>query len=302
MAATMSTNEMAMAHSGVVPAMMAWQWMIQSPLGNDESLSPAQLFTLQSLAQSAAIQKSPKRPRAMVQVGAASITSTMHQSGGSEYTVGPLPFARHLQSMYESSLRLPILDVGCAYGVQAKAALAAGARVIALDACADNIHVMLHEIHTDHPEWLERLWVVVSLIESNQFQLAPESLGGVVFSLVAHFLHPSALVQCLHRMHQWLAPGAPLVLVAISIQHANLRPMWPQLRASTVAAKAEWSKLRQKQQHDVATKVQLALAYPLTFFPHYIGPVEIGAIVESNLPLLFRQLKPGSRRTRKHWV
>lgn len=108
---------------------------------------------------------------------------------------------------YCGQVTLPVLDVGAAFGVASRAALAAGARVIAND--LDPGHLAeLASLAGTNPK--------LELLPGRfpEIQVPPGSLGAVHASNVLHFLNPAELTQGAAQVFRWLAPGGRLFVHA----------------------------------------------------------------------------------------
>ena len=107
-----------------------------------------------------------------------------------------------------AACRSPILDVGCAYGIATRAALEAGATVVASDMEQGHLDVLLNETPDELRDKLTtRVGVLPGLAFPN------ESFEGILCSRLLHFLLPEELRLAMRDMHNWLRPGGRLYIV-----------------------------------------------------------------------------------------
>ena len=112
---------------------------------------------------------------------------------------------------YAGAVNGEVLDMGCAYGVATRAALEAGARVLACD--MDSGHLEILEYET--PVHLRaRLRTAVGVLPEVEFPDA--SFDAILCSRVIHFLLATEIRTSLDKMYRWLAPGGRLFLIADS--------------------------------------------------------------------------------------
>lgn len=103
----------------------------------------------------------------------------------------------------------PVLDIGCAYGIAARAALEVGATVVASD--MEQTHLDVLESET--PDQLKgKLTTCVGMLPGIQF---PDgSFDGILCSRLLHFLLPDEIRDTLADMTKWLRPRGRVFLVA----------------------------------------------------------------------------------------
>lgn len=112
---------------------------------------------------------------------------------------------------YAATIREPVLDMGCAYGVATLAALHRGACVQACDMEAGHLDILREETP---PELREKLRTTVATLPDAEFPAG--GFGAILCSRVVHFLLPDELRTTLGKMYAWLKPGGRLFLVADS--------------------------------------------------------------------------------------
>jgi SAM-dependent methyltransferase len=103
----------------------------------------------------------------------------------------------------------PVLEIGCAYGVAALPALAAGARVVACDMEPRHLAILAENVARDARV---RLHCVAGRLPDLEF--APAQFAAILCSRVLHFLDGEEIDSALMRMASWLKPGGRLYLVA----------------------------------------------------------------------------------------
>ena len=116
---------------------------------------------------------------------------------------------RFLRSARESAL--PVLDVGCAYGVATVEALRQGSRVVALDIDQSHLDAVEGRALAEHRSRL-------SLIRAEfpDVDFPPESFHAVYISQVFPFLTGTAIEQAVRKVHQWLETGGKVFVVTFT--------------------------------------------------------------------------------------
>lgn len=103
----------------------------------------------------------------------------------------------------------PVLEVGCAFGVAALPALAAGARVTACDMDQGHLDILYQDAPAEHRDRLE---CVQGQLPGVDFE--PESFAAILCSRVLHFLDGAAIDASVRKMFRWLKPGGRIYLIA----------------------------------------------------------------------------------------
>ena len=131
--------------------------------------------------------------------------------------------------------RLPVLDLGCAFGVAAHAALAAGATVIAND--IDPFH--LEETARNAPPGTsDRLRLAPGAFPAG-LDFDDGSLALVHASNLLNFLKGEEIDAGFASVFRWLAPGGRFLSMSGSPYSANIRGFIPVYEAN-VAAGLDW--------------------------------------------------------------
>ncbi|MEZ5563938.1 MAG: class I SAM-dependent methyltransferase [Gammaproteobacteria bacterium] len=110
---------------------------------------------------------------------------------------------------YAGQAALPVLELGCAYGVASIPALEAGARVTASDMEPRHLEILKSKV----PEHLlGNLELVTATLPQAEFP--PGRFAAILCSRVLHFLTGDDIDTSVQKMAQWLAPGGRLYLIA----------------------------------------------------------------------------------------
>lgn len=110
---------------------------------------------------------------------------------------------------YAGQSTLPVLELGCAYGVASIPALEAGARVTASDMEPRHLEILKDKVPA---HLLGNLELVVATLPQAEFPAG--RYGAILCSRVLHFLSGEDIETSVRKMAQWLAPGGRLYLVA----------------------------------------------------------------------------------------
>ena len=110
---------------------------------------------------------------------------------------------------YAGGLDDEVLDIGCAYGVATRAALDAGARVMACDMEAGHLRILEEETPAAQRSSLR---TTVGVLPEVDFPDA--AFGALLCSRVIHFLLAAEIRASLDKMYLWLRPGGRAFLVA----------------------------------------------------------------------------------------
>ena len=111
---------------------------------------------------------------------------------------------------FSENAQLPVLDIGCAFGVAAHAALEKGATVIAND--VDQIH--LDHVESEVPEeHRDRLKTILGAFPS-ELEFDENSLSAVHASNLLNFLKGSDIELGAAKIYRWLAPGGKLFIIS----------------------------------------------------------------------------------------
>lgn len=110
---------------------------------------------------------------------------------------------------YSGVCKHPVLDIGCAYGIATRAALEAGATVVASDMEQRHLDVLVSET----PDQLcTNLTTRVGVLPGVEFPV--ETFDAILCSRLLHFLLPDEIRLSLQDMRDWLRPGGRVYLVA----------------------------------------------------------------------------------------
>ena len=112
----------------------------------------------------------------------------------------------------------PVLDIGCAYGVAARAALDAGATVIANDVDIDHL---IGLVSRTPAERLGRLRLVQGHFP-RELAFRPGSLSAIHASNVLNFLTGDEIDIGVQEMFDWLAPGGRVFIISATPYAQNI--------------------------------------------------------------------------------
>jgi SAM-dependent methyltransferase len=104
---------------------------------------------------------------------------------------------------------IPVLEVGCAYGVSTLPALEAGAHITASDLDPRHLDILRGKVPR---HLLGNLELVAGALPHIDFP--PAKYGAILCSRVLHFLEGDDIDLSVRKMASWLAPGGRLYLVA----------------------------------------------------------------------------------------
>ena len=119
---------------------------------------------------------------------------------------------------FSKSQKLPVLDIGTAYGHTAQLALSHGSKVIANDMEPKHLSVLWDKVPLDQRKNLQ----LDSSRFPNQMEFAPQSLGAVLACRVFHFLSGEELEIGVRKIYSWLAPGGKVFVFANAPFRKNL--------------------------------------------------------------------------------
>lgn len=134
----------------------------------------------------------------------------------------PDPYSLSLINFAGES-RLPMLEIGAAYGVATITALKKGCQVIAND--LDRRHLKILWNRT--PKRLRSSLTLLPGHLPNDLSLPPNSVGSVLACRVLHFLDGPNLQRAVRRIFRWLKPGGSFVVVAETPYLKNWGPFLP---------------------------------------------------------------------------
>lgn len=121
---------------------------------------------------------------------------------------------------YASQCKIPVLDIGAAYGIATLAALEQGATVVANDIDPHHLEI-LKNLAT--PEQRERLTLLPGAFPDG-LGLPPSSIGAVLLARVVHFFDPATLEASAELLFDLLVPGGKAFLTAETPYLGNWRP------------------------------------------------------------------------------
>ena len=118
---------------------------------------------------------------------------------------------------YASTCKLPVLDIGAAYGEATVAALKKGATVIANEVGEDSLlYIAKRKDLTDDDR--KRLYLKQGFSPFG-IDFEPCSLGAIHCSRVMHYFKPEDVEGMFKKAHEWLAEGGRFFLITSSPYH-----------------------------------------------------------------------------------
>jgi hypothetical protein len=134
---------------------------------------------------------------------------------------------------FAATARLPVLDIGAAFGVSTLPALAAGAHVVANDLEPRHLEVLLERTPTDDRA---RLTLLRGCFP-HDLEFEDGSLSAVHASNLLNYLTGSEIERGARLMHRWLVPGGKYSQ-RMTDQVGAVEPGSPQCTASCPALSA----------------------------------------------------------------
>lgn len=110
---------------------------------------------------------------------------------------------------YAGRIGVPVLELGCAYGVSVIPALEGGGQVVACDMEPQHLEILRGKVS---PSLQANLTCVAGALPQVDFE--PEQFGAILCSRVLHFLSGEDIEASVTKMAKWLRPGGRLYLVA----------------------------------------------------------------------------------------
>ena len=121
---------------------------------------------------------------------------------------------------YAKTATRPLMDIGCAYGVATRPAIAAGGRVIAVDLSKEHLDILKKSL----PEHLHKNLRIANRSFPNELTIKPESIDGILAASLFHFLNPQDFRKGLKQCYKWLVPGGKLWITMASPYFPSYQP------------------------------------------------------------------------------
>lgn len=115
----------------------------------------------------------------------------------------------------------PILDCGCAYGINSISAAKDGAQVIAVDMAQEHLQVLKDNVVIEGLE--PKIKVLSPVTLPNNVSVPNESLSSILCAEVFHFLRGEEIEATLRMFYKILIPGGSLVITCSSIDFLRHR-------------------------------------------------------------------------------
>jgi ubiquinone/menaquinone biosynthesis C-methylase UbiE len=151
--------------------------------------------------------------------------STLNRMG--YMTSEPDEFSKHFICL-AAEAKLPVLEVGAAYGVATLPALAKGAIVFAND--IDTRHLEILKDRVTDRTWLSRLSLVPGSFPS-EIDFKDNALEAILACRVLHFLSPEKISESFKKSYRWLESGGHFVVVAETPYLKNFSNFLPEYEA-----------------------------------------------------------------------
>jgi len=130
-----------------------------------------------------------------------------------------------------SQAKLPVLEVGTAYGIATTQALQAGACVIANDLDPRHLQLLKESV----PYALQPNLTLIVGRFPDEVTLASNSISAVLISRVLHFLDGDTIERAVAKLFDWLAPGGKAIVTAETPFLGNLADFRPIYEANRQA-------------------------------------------------------------------
>lgn len=128
----------------------------------------------------------------------------------------------------------PVLEIGAAYGIATKKALAVGATVIANDIDARHLEIIADEVGADEQS---RLTLLPG--DLNEIHLPERSVSAVLVCRVLHFFTGPQIESVAGKLYQWLESGGRVYIVAETPYLKNFQSFIPAYENKKLQG-AEW--------------------------------------------------------------
>lgn len=112
---------------------------------------------------------------------------------------------------FSANSKLPVMDIGAAFGVATIPALTSGARVFAVDLDFGHLNTILTNTPTQYINQLS-----VLNLRFPDFDMPPNSLGAIYLSQVLPFLNGDEIEKGISKISDWLVPGGKIFIVSFS--------------------------------------------------------------------------------------
>jgi len=145
---------------------------------------------------------------------------TLNKQG---YMTSMLDFYMKSFVEYAATCKLPVVDIGAAYGIASIPALQNGAQVIAVDTDERHLQILRNQVPSALQKNLQTL--CASFPENLNFR--ENSIGAFLLARVVHFFAPEKLTLAAHKLYEWLTPGGNVFLTAETPYLKNWRTFIP---------------------------------------------------------------------------
>lgn len=115
------------------------------------------------------------------------------------------------------------LDIGAAYGVASHKVLENGVKLIACDISNDHLDIL----HQSAPLKYKHNLTIDNKAFPYETDYPSNSLGGILISLVLHFLDGEAIENGLRKCYEWLQPGGKVYIAVMTPNLSFYKKCWP---------------------------------------------------------------------------
>jgi SAM-dependent methyltransferase len=124
---------------------------------------------------------------------------------------------------FAANASLPVLDIGCAYGVSSIPCLRQGTKVVACDMNQEH----LDELEERTPEACREFLTKHLARFPNETHFPENSFSAIILSHVLSFLEKDELILGFNDLHRWLCPGGRLFILNYTPFHRKLTDFIP---------------------------------------------------------------------------
>jgi SAM-dependent methyltransferase len=114
--------------------------------------------------------------------------------------------------------KLPVLDIGTAYGYVPSEIIRHKVNIIANDLHKPHLDFL----YTNTPEELKKYLILNNNKFPNEIDFEPNSISAILASRVFHFLSGSDLEKGIRKMHNWLVPNGKVFIYTCTPYRSNL--------------------------------------------------------------------------------
>ncbi|KAH0793450.1 non-ribosomal peptide synthetase [Histomonas meleagridis] len=138
---------------------------------------------------------------------------------------------------YASTIKIPVIDGGAAFGATTIAALKKGAIVIANEIDQHHLdYIAKNSTLTDD----DRTRLYLKLGSITEIDFPEQSIGAIHMARVMHFFHPNEVEKFFEKASKWLVPNGRIYLVTMSQYHYGNTPGYYEKYNKALTEGVEW--------------------------------------------------------------